>query len=144
MSKKTREGSASRYNREDLLKDSLAIIKKHKVCFIDDLVVHLPCCRSTFYHFELHKTDVIKQSIFSQRQFKKMKLRKGWENTENATLQMGLYKLLANDDELERLTNNKQKTEVVIKSDRNLDELNSRIAKMENEANEQEYDIKQD
>ena len=59
-------------------------------------------------------------------------------------MEIAFYRLLANDEELERLNNKAQKTEVVIKTDRNLDELNERISKMENEANEDEYDTTQD
>ena len=34
-------------------------------------------------------------------------MRSKWYKSENPTLQMGLYKLLANEDELDRLNGNK-------------------------------------
>ena len=42
---------------------------------------------------------------------KKIAALKRWETSENATLEVALYKLLANKDELERLNNNRQKIE---------------------------------
>ena len=142
--KKGREGSAGRYNKDDLIKQSLKIIKSKKLCFIDDVAAFLPCSRRTFYNMELHKLHSIKDALDDQRINKKIALRNKWEDSENATLQVGLYKLLANDDELERLNNSKQKTEVVIKDDRTEAEILRSIETLDKTANDTAYDIESD
>ena len=142
--KKGREGSVGRFDKEDLLKDSLKLIKRHKLCFVEDLIAFLPCCKKTFYNKGLHELHEIKDAIHKQRISKKLSLRNKWEDSENATLQMGLYKLLANDDELERLNNSKQKTEVVIRDDRTEAEIMQSINAINEQANAEEYDIESD
>ena len=142
--RKAREGSAGRFDKDDLIKESLRLIKKERLCFVDDIAALLPCSRRTFYNMELHKVHDIKDSLDSQKINKKRSLRNRWEDSENATLQVGLYKLLANDDELERLNNSKQKTEVIIKDDRTEAEILRNIKGLENTANDQDYDITKD
>ena len=142
--RKAREGSAGRFDKDDLIKESLRLIKKERLCFVDDIAALLPCSRRTFYNMELHKVHDIKDSLDSQKINKKRSLRNRWEDSENATLQVGLYKLLANDDELERLNNSKQKTEVVIKDERTEAEILRNIKGLENTANDEDYDITKD
>ena len=142
--RKAREGSAGRFDKDDLIKESLRLIKKERLCFVDDIAALLPCSRRTFYNMELHKVHDIKDSLDSQKINKKRSLRNRWEDSENATLQVGLYKLLANDDELERLNNSKQKTEVIIKDDRTEAEILRNIKGLENTANDEDYDITKD
>ena len=82
--------------------------------------------------------------INNQKTIAKVEALNRWEDSENATLQMGFYKLLANDDELERLNNSKQKTEVVIKDERTEAEILRNIKGLENTANDEDYDITKD
>ena len=99
------------YNKDKLIKDALKAIDEHNLVFIEDVVCYIPCSKTTFYSKRLHESDAIKEAIYENRQSKKIALRTKWEDSENATLQMGLYKLMANEDELERLNNNRQKIE---------------------------------
>ena len=142
--RKAREGSAGQYSKADLIKRSLKLINELELTFVDDLASFLPCSRSTFYNHGLHKLDAIKEALYDQKARDKYEMRKNWKESENATLQIGAYKLLANDDELERLNNSKQKTEVIIKDDRTEAEILRNIKGLENTANDEDYDITKD
>ena len=92
------------YNTEELIKQSLEAIEKHKLFFIDDVVSYLPCSRSTFYERKLDKSDIIKEALTKVKTDIKVSMRSKWYKSENATLQMGLMKLISNDEERKRLS----------------------------------------
>ena len=94
----------STYEVGDLEKQAIAVIEAHKLVFIDEVCAYLPCSRSTFYEKELDKSDAIKSALHEVRTKKKLFLRTNWEESQNATLQMGLYKLLATPEELAALS----------------------------------------
>ena len=72
---------------------------------ISDLVNEMGIARSTFYFQRLDKSDIIKKALLKNKQFLKRKMRYDWFKSKNPTLQLALYKLLADDDELARLNN---------------------------------------
>jgi hypothetical protein len=92
------------YKAEDLEKQSIALIEAHGLVFIDDVCAYLPCSRTTFYDKGLDKSDDIKNALHKVKTAKKVALRSRWEEGDNATLQMGLYKLLATPEELSALS----------------------------------------
>jgi len=96
-----------KYEYDDLESMAVEAIQEHKLFFIDDLMAYLPCARSTFYQKGLDKSDTIKDAINKNRILAKIDLRKEWRFSNNAALQMGLYKLLATEDELQRLSTHK-------------------------------------
>ncbi len=92
------------YDTKKLEKMALAAIEEHGLIFIEEVISYLPCASSTFYDHELEKSEAIKDAINFNKVSKKAKLRKNWEKSENATLNISLYKLLANEEELQRLS----------------------------------------
>ena len=94
----------STYEADDLEKQAIALIEAHRLVFIDDVCAYLPCSRTTFYDKGLNKSDAIKSALHKIRTAKKVALRSRWEEGDNATLQMGLYKLLATPEELAALS----------------------------------------
>ena len=92
------------YKVEDLENQALALIEARQLVFIDDICAYLPCSRATFYDKGLDKLDSIKTALHKVRTSKKVALRAKWEEGDNATLQMGLYKLLATPEELAALS----------------------------------------
>jgi len=92
------------YKVEDLEKQALELIEARQLVFIDDVCAYLPCSRTTFYDKGLDKSDAIKSALLKVRTKKKVALRSNWEESTNATLQMGLYKLLATPEELAALS----------------------------------------
>ena len=92
------------YDKSELEAISLEAIERENVVFISDLIAYIPCSKTTFYELGLNKTDSIKGAISKNKILVKSYLRKQWLNDGNSTLQIALYKLLANEDELARLS----------------------------------------
>lgn len=92
------------YNTDDLEKQAVALIEAKSLVFIDEVCAYLPCSMSTFYERKLEKSEAIKAALTKNRVSKKLALRSNWEESQNATLQMGLYKLLATPEELAALS----------------------------------------
>jgi hypothetical protein len=92
------------YNTKELEEQALWAIKEHGLVFIEEVISYLPCASSTFYDHQLEKSEAIKGAILFNKVSKKTKLRRNWEHSENATLNISLYKLLANEEELMRLS----------------------------------------
>jgi hypothetical protein len=92
------------YNKEELIKTALDAINKNKLFFIDDVVSYLPCSRATFYNLEMDKLDDIKEALTKVKTEIKVSMRSKWYKSDNATLQMGLMKLIATPDELKQLS----------------------------------------
>jgi hypothetical protein len=100
------------YDREQLETQSLEMIKKHKLKFISHVASFLPCNRATFYNLGLDKLDTIKDAIELNRVNSKVKALNRWEKSENPTLEVAFYKLIGDEDEVERLSGTKQKHEL--------------------------------
>lgn len=92
------------YNKDDLEKQSLEAITKHNLFFINDLVAYLPCSSSTFYDLGLEKSENIKAALEKNRINTKNGLRSKWYKSDNATMTVALYKLLADDIERKKLS----------------------------------------
>jgi len=103
------------YKTDELEKQALEAIEKHKLFFIQDVIAYLPCTSSTFYHLELEKSEKIKEALTEVKTNLKVSMRSKWFRSENATLQLALMKLLSNDEELRKLSMQHQVNEEVEK-----------------------------
>ena len=92
------------YKTKELEAQALKAVKKHKLCFIDDIISYLPCSRQAYYNHNLDKNDDIKKALTVNRVSQKRELRSKWMESNQPSLQMALYKLLADDDERKRLS----------------------------------------
>ena len=92
------------YKREELIKKALNIAEKDKLCFLADVIAGLGIGTQTFYNHKLEQLEELKSILESNRIEIKKSLRKKWFDSKNATLQLALYKLLADQDELKRLS----------------------------------------
>ena len=92
------------FKKEVLEKQAIEAIEKHKLFFIDDVCAYLPCSRATFYNYELDKLNTIKDALTKVKTDIKVSMRSKWYKSTNATLQMGLMKLLASPEELRALS----------------------------------------
>lgn len=96
------------YDTKELEQMALEAIKEHELVFVGDVMAYLPCVKQTFYDHELDKSDAIKTALYKNRADMKIKMRKKWYESDNATLQIGLMKLIADDDEAHRLNGTKR------------------------------------
>ncbi|MFW5762017.1 MAG: hypothetical protein ACOCXH_13665 [Cyclobacteriaceae bacterium] len=95
------------YDTNELYKKAVASIKRYKLVFVQDIIAYLPCGKSAFYSHFPNESDSYKellQMLDENRTKIKLSMRKKWQRSENATLQMGLYKLIATDEERQALT----------------------------------------
>ena len=94
------------YDTKELKEKAEKAIKEHGLYFIEDVVAYLPCSKPTFYeHFPNESNDYksIVELLEENRINDKVSMRKKWKDSDNATLQMGLMKLLSTDEERRRL-----------------------------------------
>lgn len=94
------------YKKEELYKRAIEIAKDEDTYFIEDVVALLGISKNTFYdHFPIDSDEMhnIKKQLNENQVTKKVKLRKKWAKSDNATLQMGLMKLISNSEERKRL-----------------------------------------
>ncbi len=123
------------YDAKELEKKAIEAIKKNKLIFLDEVICYLPCSARCFYGKELHKLPSILDLLNENKVEEKVKLRKKWRGTDNAALNLALYKLCSSDEEEAKLNPNKQDTTVNIYKNNleedltklTLDELKRRI-----------------
>jgi hypothetical protein len=96
------------YNTQELTELSLKAIEEHSLLFIGDIFAYVPFSKATFYNHKLEQLDDIKSALGKNRSDMKVKMRKKWYESDNATLQIGLMKLISDDDEAHRLNGTKR------------------------------------
>ena len=94
------------YKTEELEKQALEAIEKYKLFFIEDIVSYLPCNKTTFYEHKLNESNAIKDALTKVKTEIKVSMRSKWYKSDNATLQMGLMKLIGTDEERKKLSQN--------------------------------------
>ena len=99
------------YSKKELEKQALDVIKKNKLTWHDEIIAFLPCTKSTYYNKKLHELDSLKDAILQNRLEMKAKLKKKWFESDNPTLSIALMKLIANDEEWDKLNTQKSKNQ---------------------------------
>ena len=140
------------YDAKELEKKAIEAIKKNKLIFLDEVICYLPCSIRCFYGKDLHKLPSILELLDENKVEEKVKLRKKWRDTDNAALNLALYKLCSSDEEQAKLNPNKQDTTVNIyknTSEEDLtklstDELKRRIQEAAKEDNQDTEDTEGD
>lgn len=106
------------YDKKKILKDALELIDKHALIFVEDIVSLLPISMSIFYQWfpaKSEEMETIKKALEKNRVSMKSNMRKKWYKSDNATLQVALMKLIANEDEAARLSGNTREKETTHK-----------------------------
>jgi len=97
------------YDKEKIFEQSKEVIVKNKLFFVDDIVAYLPCSNSTFYEFfpaNSEELDELKELLNLNRTELKVSMRSKWYKSNSPALQMALMKLIANPEELKKLSMN--------------------------------------
>ncbi len=136
------------YDAKELEKKAIQAIKKNKLIFLEEVISYLPCNRGTFYLNNLNKLDSILELLEENKIEEKVKLRKKWRGTDNAALNLALYKLCSSDEEQAKLNPNKVDTTVNIYKNNleedltklSTDELKRRIQEAAKEDNQDTED----
>ena len=92
------------YDRKKIFEQAKEMIVKHKLFFIEDIVAFLPISSSTFYAWELEKSEELKELLNQNRTELKVSMRSKWYKSNAPALQMALMKLIASPEELRKLS----------------------------------------
>jgi hypothetical protein len=92
------------YDKKKIFEQAKEAIVKNKLFFIDDIIAYLPCSRSTFYEWEMEKSDELKELLNQNRITLKVSMRSKWYTSNAPALQMALMKLIASPEELRKLS----------------------------------------
>lgn len=95
------------YDKEKIEKEILQAIEEEELTFFTEVCLYVKPALSTLYEMELEKSEAIKELLSNNKVKHKQKMRRKWLDSDNATLQISAYKLLADDEELKKLTMNK-------------------------------------
>lgn len=109
------------YSKKKLEELALKAIKKEKLTWHDEVIAFLPCSKSTYYNKKMEELDSIKDAINHNRVEMKAKLKKKWFDSDNATLSIALMKMIANDEEYDKLNTSKQQVQSEVSSSINFE-----------------------
>jgi hypothetical protein len=96
------------YSNQELEQMAVEAIVNNTYVFITDVIVDLPISSSTFYARKLEESEIIKEALLRVRTKMKGGLRKKWYESTNSATQIALYRLIANKEELDALSQQKQ------------------------------------
>ena len=100
------------YDKNELYERSLGIIENNDdIVFMYDVIVELGISTATFYDYFPDKSNdlnKLKEKLIANKSYQKRKLRKKWYDSDNATLNLCAYKLLADDDEHRALSDKQE------------------------------------
>jgi len=91
------------YKTSELEAKALEVISKNRLVFIHEVASFMGISKVTFYEHKLNELNSIKQAIDLNKETIKAGLRKKWYNSENATVQIALYKLIGTDEETAKI-----------------------------------------
>jgi len=98
-----------RFNTDELFEQAMIAIIEHGLIFKADISAYLGISTSTFYeHFPQFSEHLkaFEQALLKNKIDLKVGLRKKWRDSENATLQLALYKLVCTHEERQALSMN--------------------------------------
>jgi len=95
------------------LKAILKIIQeKDDVRCIADIPLYYPLSRQRIYDLGVDRVDAIKEACNFNKRKKKHSMLSKWADSENPTLQIAAFRLMADEDEYDRLTQSKIEAKV--------------------------------
>lgn len=100
--------SHTKKQKQQILTKAIAQAKKHNLIFLSDVIAYTSISRQTFYTWEFDKSDKLKEVLEDNKINIKVELRKKWSLSDNATLNIALYKLVANNEERKALADRQQ------------------------------------
>ena len=92
------------YDKVKIFEQAKEAIVKHKLFFLDDIIAFLPIASSTFYAWEMEKSEELKELLHKNRIELKVSMRSKWYKSNSPVLQLALMKLISTDEELRKLS----------------------------------------
>jgi len=97
------------YDTKILKQKAIEAIEKNKLIFVEDICAYIGIDKGTFYnHFpkDLNDFNELSEMLEKNKIALKVGMRKKWYDSDNATMQMALYKLCSTDVEHKKLQQN--------------------------------------
>lgn len=88
---------------------ALQLIPRSKLVFQEDVIALLTISRATYFNYKLNEDEDIQSALDRQKVTLKVNLRKKWYDSDSATTQIALYKLIGSEEESDRLNGSRQK-----------------------------------
>ena len=92
------------YDKQKIFEQAKEMIVKHKLFFLEDIIAFLPISSSTFYAWQMEKSEELKELLNQNRTELKVSMRSKWYKSNAPALQMALMKLIASPEELRKLS----------------------------------------
>jgi hypothetical protein len=112
------------YDKSEIREAALKAISENELTTIPEVLSFLPCSESILYETDEWKSEVlepIKKALDVKKVSLKAKMKKEWRKEgSNPTLQIAAYKLMADDDELARISTTINKNEHTGKNGKDL------------------------
>ena len=83
------------YDKQKIFDQAKEMIVKHKLFFVEDIIAFLPIASSTFYLWEMEKSEELKGLLQTNRIELKVSMRSKWYKSNAPALQMALMKFIA-------------------------------------------------
>ena len=99
------------YNKKRIYNKAIKAIKEKKLIFVEDVVAYLPISKATLYDYfpiDSNELNTIKEALQDNKIETKVSLRSKWYESNAPALQIGLYKLIGNSEEVHALNGSKQ------------------------------------
>ena len=94
----------SEREKKKMIREMVAIIEKHKLVFFDHIFGYYYGCRKTkAVHHKLNESTEIKEALDANKAKAQGFQINKWLASDNATLQIAAFKLMATDEEREKL-----------------------------------------
>ena len=128
--------------KRDYENEILEVIKKNNLFVIKDIFSFYTGIKSSqFYNLKLEKLDSIKKALDDNKVKTKHSLKNKWFKSDNPTLQIALFKLIADNEELKALSTNWQNTEhsgEIKTTSLTKEERDARIIELKNKLNDRD------
>lgn len=95
------------YDRKKIFEQAKEQIVSKRLIFVEEVVAFIGISKPTFYDFfrvDSNEFNELRELIETNKISLKTSMRKKWYDSYNATLQMGLMKLIASPEEHKRLS----------------------------------------
>jgi hypothetical protein len=100
------------YDQETELENVMKAIEDESICFFEDIELFVGPSKRAMQGWGFHELPAIKDALAKNKVRRKIKMRRKWEDSDNATLQIAAYKLIAEPEEIERITMSKVTNEI--------------------------------
>lgn len=102
-------------NKEKIFKQALDVATKKKLFFVEQVIAFLPITKPTFYDYfkvDSNEFNDIKNILENNRIEVSSAMYKKWFDSDNATLQVSLMKIIGSDEARRALSTNWSNTDI--------------------------------